>query len=266
MKKGLWFVVFNWWMIAASANDTLTRAQVYNFNVGDTFDYRQSFSGGSFLNVSYLRKIVSNIYHSVNLDTLYITYQGGQLETLTSLQDYEILLQGGLDVWCNNEFSADTNSIYNHRTLNSFRWQCSEPNSLDSFVAGLGNVYHRHFFIDQNDVIHTSITQLIYFSQAGETWGTPMEAFTGFNEIRDSQSDIRILPNPATTSLTIQSENPFPPQTTFQLFDLSGRMVLQQELSAKTTRVELVDVSSGMYLYNVVEGKGKVKSGKLVIE
>src|SRR5205085_672708 len=43
---------------------------------------------------------------------------------------------------------------------------------------------------------------------------------TGLSEIRNPNSEIRISPNPATTTLTLQSEKTLPPQTTFQLFDL----------------------------------------------
>jgi hypothetical protein len=80
------------------------------------------------------------------------------------------------------------------------------------------------------------------------------------------ESSLRVFPNPASTWLIIQSENTFPAQTSFQLFDLSGRMVLQEELKDKSSRIELSDVSKGMYLYSVVSDREKVGAGKLVVE
>jgi uncharacterized delta-60 repeat protein len=78
------------------------------------------------------------------------------------------------------------------------------------------------------------------------------------------------FPNPATTTLSLQSENSFPPLTTFQLFDITGRMVLQQELSGNTNRIDVSAVSRGMYLYNVLRqaqhDTERLGAGKVIIE
>jgi hypothetical protein len=81
-----------------------------------------------------------------------------------------------------------------------------------------------------------------------------------------SQSAIRITPNPASTIFTLQSENTFPPQTSFQLFALSGRMVLQQEIKEKTNRIDISGLSKGMYLYSVLKEKERMGEGKVIIE
>src|SRR4051812_21745565 len=103
MKKGLWFVVFSLWLIAVSANDTLTRAQVYNFNVGDTFDYE--ISGGGINNpipysFGYERQIVEAKYYSSGLDTLFLilktvypTPVSFDTMILNDLPDFEIFLR-----------------------------------------------------------------------------------------------------------------------------------------------------------------------------
>jgi len=63
------------------ANDTLTRAQVYNFNVGDTFDYKEVYQYGSTLappgtpwhtTISYSRYIITSQFYSPDSATKYI--------------------------------------------------------------------------------------------------------------------------------------------------------------------------------------------------
>ncbi|MES2620547.1 MAG: T9SS type A sorting domain-containing protein [Bacteroidota bacterium] len=89
---------------------------------------------------------------------------------------------------------------------------------------------------------------------------------TDVSEISNQQSAIRISPNPATTSVTLQLEQTPSSSTTFQLFDVTGRMILQKSLTETTNRVELSGVSKGMYLYNVVSDKERLGAGKVVVE
>jgi hypothetical protein len=77
--------------------------------------------------------------------------------------------------------------------------------------------------------------------------------------------EVRLFPNPASSYLTIESES-LPLQTSFQLFDITGRMILQQELRERTERIDVRAVSNGMYLYNVVSKRDKIGSGKVIIE
>ncbi|MBK8657841.1 MAG: hypothetical protein IPN22_02925 [Bacteroidetes bacterium] len=68
------FVVSN---VFGLANDTLTRAQVYSFSVGDTFDYKHSnsyFIGtpGYQYSESFERHVIVGTYFSVDSNTLFI--------------------------------------------------------------------------------------------------------------------------------------------------------------------------------------------------
>lgn len=74
-----------------------------------------------------------------------------------------------------------------------------------------------------------------------------------------------VLPNPATSFISIQSETNFSEQTNFRLFDVTGRIVLQKQLTEKLTQLDVSAVSKGMYLYTVSSATLKISSGKLVI-
>jgi len=77
---------------------------------------------------------------------------------------------------------------------------------------------------------------------------------------------VGISPNPATGFITIQSESNLPPQTTFQLYDITGRMVLQKQLSGEKTTLPLNEISKGLYVYTVTSLEKKMGSGKLVVQ
>ncbi|MES2620544.1 MAG: T9SS type A sorting domain-containing protein [Bacteroidota bacterium] len=86
------------------------------------------------------------------------------------------------------------------------------------------------------------------------------------NVVERYNGGFALSPNPATTSVTLQLEQTPSSSTTFQLFDITGRMILQKPLTETTNRVELSGVSKGMYLYNVVSDKERLGTGKLIVE
>lgn len=63
-------------LLQAKASDTLTLRQVFNFNVGDTFDYRETYTNNcmGIFTQSYLRKIVISKSYNASQDTIYYEY------------------------------------------------------------------------------------------------------------------------------------------------------------------------------------------------
>ena len=87
------------------ASDTLTIRQVFNFNVGDTFDYRltQFNQCVGFSTTAYVRKIVIQKSYSIAQDTIYYQYNlplgngspffyVSQFDTITNLDSFAIHL------------------------------------------------------------------------------------------------------------------------------------------------------------------------------
>lgn len=78
---------------------------------------------------------------------------------------------------------------------------------------------------------------------------------------------VRINPNPSSADyVIIQSETSLPEQTNFQLFDVTGRMILQRPLFDKVSHVELDGVSKGLFLYAIASNGQKISSGKLAVQ
>ncbi len=131
--------------------------------------------------------------------------------------------------------------------------------ALKSYTLNPGSSYHTIPGIDEL-VCFWEQQQLVYHNTAYPS------CFTDLKNDALSNSVIDIFPNPTTDGVFVQNEVPFPAQTSFRLFDMVGRMVLRKPLDGKLNRIELNEVSKGVYLYSIITGSKKIISGKLVAQ
>jgi len=72
-----------------------------------------------------------------------------------------------------------------------------------------------------------------------------------------------IFPNPAQEDITIKLENSSFDNGRFTLRDLNGRTILNSQLNGQKTKVSLTNLSSGVYIYELVMD-GRSKIGKII--
>jgi hypothetical protein len=84
-----------------------------------------------------------------------------------------------------------------------------------------------------------------------------------FNAVFNN-SQIKLYPNPATNTLTIEYSN-WKNESTLQLVDVTGKLMLSQPISGKTTQLDITNLPNGMYLYRVLSVNGIEGIGKVVI-
>jgi hypothetical protein len=182
-------------------------------------------------------------------DTVYNLQNAGNLQTYTAIID-----------------SVD--SVY----IGHWRKRIFINPYPDIWIDGVGSLYS-HFLHPETELLTVDGPDwwlLCYFENSQLAYHAPSmdtciyNSATGIEET--AQNLFHLSPNPTTNLITIQSETNFPPQTIFQLFDITGRMVLQKQLTDKTTQVELDEVSKGIYLYNITALENKMGSGKLVVQ
>jgi len=82
----------------------------------------------------------------------------------------------------------------------------------------------------------------------------------GINELRTS--GITIFPNPVKNVMTIQANNEI---SMIQLYNITGQVVLSQEVNAKSVTINTSGLTSGVYTLKAVTGNGSVNK-KIVIE
>ena len=80
--------------------------------------------------------------------------------------------------------------------------------------------------------------------------------------------DVKIYPNPASNKLTLSVENLQASELAFELYNLSGALVLSKtvQLSANETQIELdvTKIPNGFYVYHVKASSGQ-NSGTIQI-
>ncbi|MEA3504649.1 MAG: T9SS type A sorting domain-containing protein [Bacteroidota bacterium] len=85
--------------------------------------------------------------------------------------------------------------------------------------------------------------------------------FTSVDEGDFQVAEAIIYPNPGTDKLYIQSAFPV---KEFQMNDINGRMVLKQHINSVTYGVDVSQLNSGIYLYQIIGIDGKIQRGKWI--
>ena len=265
------------------AADTLTRAQVYNFAVGDTFDYRitvhtytNPMGAGEVDNttISYTRFKITQIYWSLDSLAKYIVRQqlyplgGYDTTVLTNLTGYEVIMD---TTWynsnfANNFFVVDTSPSYFGQTTNEISFFCCAPGwDVIFFGRGLGRVLENTYGGTLSNH-YNDTTLLIYYSGANGVYGQRFTSFpTGESELSSpAKYFISISPDPNAGKFLLQlvGEQPY----WFALYDLTGRQVLNVFIDDNSRQIDLNSGSAGLYFWKAVFKGSQTLSGKMVVE
>jgi hypothetical protein len=85
---------------------------------------------------------------------------------------------------------------------------------------------------------------------------------TGIDEL--SGTSVNVYPNPNTGVLHIAVSSELASGATVQIYDVLGKLVIAQSLSAEHTIVNTAALSNGVYIFKVVKGEQPVKIGRLI--
>jgi hypothetical protein len=80
----------------------------------------------------------------------------------------------------------------------------------------------------------------------------------------DYSSSYHIYPNPAKDFVLIEmTENH---TINFKLFTLAGQVVLQEQVKNSGQKINISNLKEGLYIYKILDEKGKLVTGKLIIK
>jgi len=223
-------------------------------------------------NTYFLRRDSLNRIYQYNSDTSeYLLYDFGKVkgDTIHNLSD------SWLPSYTAVVDSVDSIFIshWRKRVMVAVGWQGGGMNGNDVWIDGIGSLSSHllhpsteHLIVDSPDW-----TLLCYFENADLLYHDDFYDTCNYNSplsVEETESIFRLTlsPNPATTQITLQSENRFPSSTNFQLFDITGQLVLQKALTDKTNLIPVAALSKGMYLYRIISPGHSSASGKLAIE
>ncbi|HLP49934.1 MAG TPA: T9SS type A sorting domain-containing protein [Chitinophagales bacterium] len=184
MKKNLFLLAGILLLATASfANDTLTRKQVYNFNVGDTFDYKGSFNDDDFgiSGFGFSRYVLQQKIYGGNLDTLFLGYEdiNGVVAKWDTVTDLDSTAISSIGSPCSQSYSFDT-TTYTGRQSNTVNVNCFESGEGYRFTEGLGLTMNSTSRIAQDGTGWTHHnTELIYYASDSLRTGTPYYMLNG---------------------------------------------------------------------------------------
>jgi hypothetical protein len=86
---------------------------------------------------------------------------------------------------------------------------------------------------------------------------------TGIEENKDFAS-INIYPNPSTGILNIALPTSLSQNSTLEIYDALGKLVIKQAMLNETTSINISNLDNGIYLFKILNNSNLVKIGKLI--
>ena len=263
---------------SCQASDSLTRLEVYNFSMGDTFDYRHhghsdDRSTDAITNyVSFdtlMRKVVTGIYWSTDSSIKYIVRQrlfsapvNYDTLVLNNLLGYEILVDSAL--WqassisdsCMNYFGQQTNCI-NFRSP-PFGWNST------TFARDLGQVIALRWG-GVTDYEFFDTLELIYYSGGLGIFGTPYTSFSTGISTLSSFSGIKVFPTVNNGAFTIKISDETSLPVNFEVFNILGEEIMRVPLNGMKNEINIPG-SPGLYIWKATDQQNQFITGRVIVE
>ena len=227
-------------------------------------------------------------------DTLYINNNVWDHQTKDSILQFDILnesvrgkllvnlesiiskpLQPELTSPANAALEADTSLTLSWQTsagAEFYKTQIAKDAGFENIICNVDSISVLYYSIDSLDFNATyywrcAATNLAGESDWSEKWQFKTKVATGTKNTKADVPELNIYPNPANGKLRIQSSRFKVESSIFELYDLTGKKLLEKQIVAGTETVE-IDVSNlacGVYFCTMRTDK-KSSTKKLIIK
>ncbi len=106
--------------------------------------------------------------------------------------------------------------------------------------------------------------ELVYYKKGDNSWGTELN-ITGITEVEQTKN-ISIYPNPANDFVYVNYENNVYSNYSILIYNIEGRLLKSEKLEMTGTKLDVSDLSAGVYFVKISNYSDVVKIDKLVIE
>ncbi|MDB5283198.1 MAG: hypothetical protein JWO06_2273 [Bacteroidota bacterium] len=246
---------------SVKAADTLTVAQVYNFNVGDTFDYKsitQDLDIG-IDSTQYKRKVLMQRTYNTTLDTLFLGFgpPGGSVSETRSISNLDsFVLSAFGNSACNQSYSFDSSTYGN--PMNWYEVSCFESFETYSFTKGLGQTFYAAGYFASNSYYSE---QLIYYSNGTTKLGTPYYVLGIEDPI--APTFLWIYPTLVTDNLFVKTVDSR--MFRFKVFDLNGRQIISGNINSSLSTISVSSLQSGMYFIEFF-ANGQTSTHRFIVQ
>ncbi len=115
-----------------------------------------------------------------------------------------------------------------------------------------------------------SVGQVVYQTSTGAGGSAsdgvqqPYEIFTSNEDLKTIRLSVSVFPNPASSVVNLNVEDPEWSKLSFRLFDVEGRQLLDQAVTSPTMPIALQTKAAGTYFLKVRKGETEIKSFKIL--
>lgn len=141
----------------------------------------------------------------------------------------------------------------------------TQVNAQEAVVTSGGNT------TGTNGNVSYSVGQIVYTTNSGATGSVaqgvqqPFEIQTLLGaENFNINLQLAVYPNPTTNWLQLEVKNTDFTNLSYQLFDLNGRMILNQKVIAETSTISMEQLPAAIFLLKVVNNNKEVKIFKII--
>ncbi len=255
-------------ILRRSAKPTIKTSRIYDFDVGDLFQYKKEFrlnglhSSYELINLAITGKVssVDSFLYNISrvswssakgFDTVYYNIPYPRKFPLVDSNSFAISQAHKFQVWARNwentprDFIYEIeNNILNHDTCITY-YLLDETLTFSQYAEGLGIVY-RAIQDKSAGQVYTQIQKLTYYKKGPETWGTQQY----LDQLEKLPPSIRLYPSITSDILNIDLDE----STKFVIINTAG---VAQKSGAITQGFNEIDVSGlkpGLYFMRTPDG------------
>lgn len=122
-----------------------------------------------------------------------------------------------------------------------------------------------------NGNVSYTVGQVVYTTNTGTTGSVaqgvqqPFEIQTVLGaENFNINLQLAVYPNPTTNWLQLEVRNTDFANLSYQLFDLNGRMILNEQITTETSSIQMERLPAAIFLLKVVSNNKEVKTFKII--
>ena len=122
-----------------------------------------------------------------------------------------------------------------------------------------------------NENVSYTVGQVVYTTNTGTTGSVaqgvqqPFEIQTVLGaENFNINLQLAVYPNPTTNWLQLEVRNTDFANLSYQLFDLNGKMILNEKITAETSSIQMERLPAAIFLLKVVSNNKEVKTFKII--
>jgi hypothetical protein len=129
------------------------------------------------------------------------------------------------------------------------------------YIKGLGGPY---FSCTEAFCLGGAERKLVYYKKGNIAWGSPLN-ITEISVI-ENKSNIQVYPNPANDFINVKLLDKRYADYILSIYSIQGKLMISRKLELTDSKLDISDLSSGIYILKIFDNEKVLKLDKLIIK